>query len=187
MRTKLTAGQVDALRSRHAAGGATQQDLADEFGVSQGLVSKILRGEVWAGNPFCQVCGTEFEREHPRQRYCSEACFAERRRARSNAAYRMRNPLPEGLARRPFVKPEREDVSYSGAHMRLRKHRGSATSYVCAECGAPATQWAYNHADPDECYQDGVGAYSMDPAHYSPMCVPCHKRADLKRLRQQLG
>lgn len=40
---KLTDAQVDRLRSRYAAGGITQRELAEEYGVSQQLVSNIIR------------------------------------------------------------------------------------------------------------------------------------------------
>lgn len=48
-------------------------------------------------------------------------------------------------------------------------------------CGDQARHWAYDHADPDEIHRpDGI-AYSGKPEHYVPLCVPCHKRADLGR------
>lgn len=40
---KLTAAQVAEVRRRYAAGGISQQALADEFGVSQTGVSLLLR------------------------------------------------------------------------------------------------------------------------------------------------
>jgi len=43
---KLMWDQVDAIR-RRAAAGETQRSLAAEFGVSQPVVSKIVRGETW--------------------------------------------------------------------------------------------------------------------------------------------
>ena len=39
---KLTDDAVRALRARYAAGGVTQQALADEYGVTQGVVSNIV-------------------------------------------------------------------------------------------------------------------------------------------------
>lgn len=44
---KLTDEQVRAIRSRYAAGGVTQRRLAAEFGVSNQLVSTIVRRKVW--------------------------------------------------------------------------------------------------------------------------------------------
>lgn len=48
---KLTAEQVEAIRSRYAAGGISQQALADHYGLSQPSVSALLRRETWARVP----------------------------------------------------------------------------------------------------------------------------------------
>lgn len=42
---KLTGHDVSAIRSRYAAGGVSQKSLAVEYGVSQQLVSSIVRGQ----------------------------------------------------------------------------------------------------------------------------------------------
>lgn len=47
-RAKLTQTQADEIRARYAAGGVSQQALADEYGVSQNAVSKIVRRERYA-------------------------------------------------------------------------------------------------------------------------------------------
>jgi DNA-binding MarR family transcriptional regulator len=44
---KLTQVDIDAIRSRYAAGGILQRELADEFGVRQGQVSRILSRTRW--------------------------------------------------------------------------------------------------------------------------------------------
>lgn len=44
---KLTHEQANTIRTRYAAGGISQQALADEFGVSQKMVSNIARGVAW--------------------------------------------------------------------------------------------------------------------------------------------
>jgi len=44
---KLTAKQVDEIRSRYAAGGVTQDELAKEYAVIQPHISRIVRGETW--------------------------------------------------------------------------------------------------------------------------------------------
>lgn len=75
-------------------------------------------------------------------------------------------------------------VSYAGMHGRLRKDRGSATAHPCHDCGAPARQWSYDHLDP-EGLTSAEGGYSLDPGHYLPRCVPCHKRHDLDRIHEQ--
>lgn len=42
---KLSSAQVAEIRSRYAIGGVSQQALADEFGVRQPLVSRIVAGK----------------------------------------------------------------------------------------------------------------------------------------------
>lgn len=44
-RSKLTQAQADAIRARYATGGVSQQSLADEHGISQNAISKIVRGQ----------------------------------------------------------------------------------------------------------------------------------------------
>lgn len=44
-RAKLTQEQADAIRVRYAAGGISQQAIADEIGISQFAVSAIVRNE----------------------------------------------------------------------------------------------------------------------------------------------
>lgn len=44
---KLTEVQVVEIRERHAA-GETQQSLADEFGLDQGALSKVVRGVTYS-------------------------------------------------------------------------------------------------------------------------------------------
>lgn len=85
------------------------------------------------------------------------------------------------LGKRGWLK---DRPSYHGAHARVRLRRGSASDHRCA-CGAPADEWAYDHADPaavtGEVVRDGrtmVLTYSLDPAHYQPMCIPCHRAFD---------
>lgn len=61
--TKLTAEQVVLMRERRAA-GARQIDLAEQFGITDGQVSMIIRGRRWAttGGPI------ETERKYNRER-----------------------------------------------------------------------------------------------------------------------
>jgi hypothetical protein len=80
-----------------------------------------------------------------------------------------------------------EVPGYTGAHDRVRTQRGSASTYPCCVCGGAASQWAYDHGDPDEATAVGPGGsvlhYSVKPQHYDPMCISCHKNYDLERIR----
>jgi hypothetical protein len=73
-----------------------------------------------------------------------------------------------------------DDVGYDGVHKRLRALHGEAAAHPCRRCDKPAKHWAYDHADPDERQDPRRGPYSIDPAHYLPLCVSCHKTFDLK-------
>lgn len=78
--------------------------------------------------------------------------------------------------------------TYSTAHMRVRADRGPIRDQVCVDCGEQAQHWSYDHTDPDERIGTSGNSpkpvpYSLNPDHYSPRCVPCHKRHDLKRTR----
>lgn len=68
-------------------------------------------------------------------------------------------------------------VGYMGAHNRTRRLRGNARTHACTHCGADAHDWAYDHKDPQE-RRELVNGYelpfSQDPAHYIPLCKPCH-------------
>lgn len=49
---QLTTEQVREIRTRYAAGGIKQRDLAVEYGVQQPAISRLVRGERWAtGTP----------------------------------------------------------------------------------------------------------------------------------------
>lgn len=71
------------------------------------------------------------------------------------------------------------DITYSGAHLRVRSQRGSARNHRCVACGSGASQWAYDHNDPNEKFDANQSLrYSADPNHYTPMCAPCHTHFD---------
>lgn len=44
---RLVPEQVARIRERYAAGGIRQQDLAEEYGVTQTCISAIVRGKTW--------------------------------------------------------------------------------------------------------------------------------------------
>lgn len=71
-----------------------------------------------------------------------------------------------------------DEVGYTAMHERIYRMRGSATDHVCQRCGKPATDWAYDHNDPNEREELGKGPYSIDPTHYMPLCHSCHMKLD---------
>lgn len=83
--------------------------------------------------------------------------------------------LPRGPAN---VRWAGDGIGYDGMHQRVHAAKGSASSRPCVECGGPANQWSYDHADPEERMGD-KGAYSLTVEHYVPRCVSCHKKFDL--------
>ncbi|MBL8926326.1 MAG: hypothetical protein JNM77_08805 [Pseudonocardia sp.] len=67
---------------------------------------------------------------------------------------------------------------YAATHLAIRRARGAASGHTCA-CGAPAREWAYDNADPDELVDPGSGcAYSRDITRYRPLCASCHRHLD---------
>lgn len=84
-----------------------------------------------------------------------------------------------------------DTADYSAAHTRVRNLRGSAADFRCVDCGRQAYHWSYDHADPDERTSRAertVGvAFSLNPCHYQPRCVPCHKTFDLGRINGTLS
>jgi hypothetical protein len=47
-RAKLSENEIEAIRQRYAAGGVSQQVIADEYGVTQNLISKIILRQLWS-------------------------------------------------------------------------------------------------------------------------------------------
>ena len=48
---KLTAAQVTEIRTRYAAGGVSQKQLAVDYGVNKVTIGKIVRREAWTHLP----------------------------------------------------------------------------------------------------------------------------------------
>lgn len=76
-------------------------------------------------------------------------------------------------------------VGYSGAHRRLSRRLGPAAGHPCIDCGETAAHWAYDHGD-SAARPSPVGAFSTNPAHYMPMCAPCHKAFDTRHRHLSL-
>lgn len=54
---KMNQSRADDLRSKHAA-GATQADLAEEFGISRSMTHNIINGIAWKPPAsVCRCCG----------------------------------------------------------------------------------------------------------------------------------
>jgi hypothetical protein len=64
-------------------------------------------------------------------------------------------------------------VGYGGAHHRVRRARGPASEYLCADCGEQAAHWSQVH-----------GMTGLEPEHYAPRCVSCHGRYDSETRRR---
>lgn len=82
----------------------------------------------------------------------------------------------------PAPKALRADLTYFGAHGRVKAFFGSATRQACVQCGNPADEWAYDGTDPSE-LSGLVGdrwpvTYSVWPEFYKPMCFGCHRAFD---------
>lgn len=70
-------------------------------------------------------------------------------------------------------------LSYITVHRRLRRDRGYANTHTCVTCGQQADEWAYDHKDPAGLKDRRNGmAYSVNQAHYMPMCRSCHRLFD---------
>ena len=70
-----------------------------------------------------------------------------------------------------------DDVGFSAVHRRLKVTRGRAAQEACVDCDEPASEWSYDHCDPDE-QQSPSGPYSTDLTHYEPRCTACHRKFD---------
>lgn len=81
-----------------------------------------------------------------------------------------------------MVHTPRADLTYFGAHGRVKRQLGPAGDNPCVKCGAAAKEWAYDGTDPSEL--SGVAAgeypvtYSAWPEFYMPLCHPCHRLMD---------
>lgn len=71
----------------------------------------------------------------------------------------------------------RDEVGYMAVHQRLRRERGPASAQDCRHCEGKASDWAYDHGDPDHKMAKN-GPYSVDLNHYIPLCRRCHKTLD---------
>lgn len=78
-----------------------------------------------------------------------------------------------------------DGVGYLGAHRRTVRSRGKAAEQQCSHCDQPASEWAYDHSDANQLIDKRGRPYSPDPAHYLPLCVPCHRGWDSERIARR--
>jgi hypothetical protein len=71
-------------------------------------------------------------------------------------------------------------VNYYRAHRRVDEARAPAKHHTCTDCGGPAAEWSYDHADQAELIDERGRAYSLDLDRYAPRCRPCHRTFDGK-------
>lgn len=166
------------MRSAYLERGLTLRQIAAEAGCGLRTVARWMKthgietrkewerakGEAhpnWKGGPKpCPSCGGPMS--HGRQ-----TCMACRDFTGE------RNPKWRGDA-----------VEYAAVHNRIVAARGKASRRPCDICGKPAEEWAYDRGDPNEVRNHigrDDGPFSLDPARYMPLCVPCHRRFDLGR------
>lgn len=76
----------------------------------------------------------------------------------------------------------RTDLTYFGAHARIKSVFGPARKQGCSFCGGPAHEWAYDGTDPSEREFFSQGryrvVYSVWPEFYMPLCHACHRSLD---------
>lgn len=79
-----------------------------------------------------------------------------------------------------------DEVTYYGAHHRMKAEKGRARDHMCA-CGRGAHHWAYDYTDPNERVDETTGlVYSVDMTCYVAMCASCHKKHDnLEKARRR--
>jgi hypothetical protein len=77
-----------------------------------------------------------------------------------------------------------DQVGYTAAHLRVKNLKGPASNHLCIDCAEQASNWSYDHLDPNEKTQTRQGstlAYSANPDHYKPRCLSCHRKFDSRR------
>lgn len=75
----------------------------------------------------------------------------------------------------------RDTPGYQAAHLRVASERGKASEHACIDCLRRAGEWSYDHADANELIDHKGRRYSVDPDHYDPRCIACHRRHDAIR------
>jgi hypothetical protein len=84
----------------------------------------------------------------------------------------------ETVGARAAERNAKETVGYNGAHKRVRRLRGEPAGHDCVDCSKPAAEWSYARTDPRQLVDAKGRLFSLDPDHYVPRCIPCHRRHD---------
>jgi hypothetical protein len=87
----------------------------------------------------------------------------------------------------PIISRGRDRDEYGAAMQRLRRQRGPASRYACAECGTPAACWSYDGTDPEPRTHHRGHRYSLEPTHYRARCRFCHRQAVTARIAGMPG
>ncbi len=117
--------------------------------------------------------------------------------AHASAFRKYGDPLAVGTPGRKRL----DQLTWAGAHKRVRYDRGRASEHACIDCGQRAEEWSCRHDIPEDSRQQGWSrpnrngvrswqTWSTDVWDYDPRCRKCHRRYDaswLTRSRDQLG
>lgn len=71
-----------------------------------------------------------------------------------------------------------DQVGYTALHERVRRARGPARDHSCIDCHQPASEWSYDHLDPNGQVSAEGFPFSVKIEHYEPRCSSCHYRFD---------
>lgn len=102
---------------------------------------------------------------------------------RSCGCYQMERRSEIARGRRGPRHPSWIEVpSYAVMHMRLRRSRGAASDYPCADCGDQARDWSLRRDASTslwgKCNRGYSVEYSTNPDDYEPRCKRCHAKHD---------
>lgn len=119
-----------------------------------------------------QCCLEDCTQPHRAQGYCTK-----------HYKRLMSTGDPEGLS--TYMTEPRGNNSYGSMHRSLRDWFGQAAQHTCL-CGSPASQWSYDHEDPEEIWHEmpdqrgdiRTVPWSKKFEHYQPLCGPCHLTRD---------
>lgn len=110
----------------------------------------------------CEMCGQQFLARY-RARFCSRSCQGSAHRSGVTTITRPSGPdHPQWRG---------DDASYQSVHRRVYRARGPASALACIDCGKSAQHWSRTH-----------GTTGLQPDHYEPRCIRCHRDYDLELL-----